>query len=224
MKRQVNKKIGQVVKTNFIMLCLDALQRGYDKMIADGQYVVDWKEDKLTAHLVDKIKLTGFLRSQRISVNHQPPIYNEGVVYGEDDPAEAPRVDFKLTKWYVKDELDYYAEAKNLSEYDWDKSDGAKVIASKYKARYIDTGIENFLSGRYPEGCLLGYIVRGETARVIDGINKLITTRNLAPRIGLIEKDKLRLFPICYSSSHETDGKMFNITHLFMQFYFKAHT
>ncbi len=200
------------------MRCLEALQRGYGRMVSDGQYDVNWKEDKLTAHLVEKVKLTGFLRSYQISVNHQPPIYSEEVIYGEDDPSEAPRVDFKFTTWHRKMELDFYAEAKNLSENDWIKKEGSSVNASNYRARYIDTGIENFLSERYPEGCLLGYVVQGETERVIAGVNKLIQTRRQLPRIGLIQKDTRIPLPNCYFSSHTLDSRNFTIWHVFMQF------
>ena len=187
-------------------------------MVSDRQYDVNWKEDKLTAHLVDKIGQTGFLRSNQISVNHQPPIYSEGVIYGDDDPLESPKVDFKFTKWYRKDETDFYAEAKNLSQDDWVKTDGSKVSSSKYRGRYIDTGIENLVSERYPEGCLVGYIVQGTEAQVISAINKLIQTRSLLPRVGLIQKDEAVSFAICYFSSHALEDRQFIIRHLFMQF------
>ncbi len=218
MNGRINDAFIQSTKFNFVMLCLEALQRGYDRMVSDRQYDVNWKEDKLTAHLVDKIGQTGFLRSNQISVNHQPPIYSEGVIYGEDDPLESPKVDFKFTKWYRKNEIDFYAEAKNLSHDDWEKTDGSKVSASKYRGRYIDTGIENLVSGRYPEGCLVGYIVQGNETQVISAINRLIQTRNLLPRIGLIQKDEAVSFAICYFSSHTLDNRQFIIRHLFMQF------
>lgn len=188
-------------------------------MVRDAQYDVDWKEVKLTGHLVEKVKLTGFLRSNQISVNFETPIYDEGILYGEDDPLEAPKVDFKFTRWYGKFELDFYAEAKNLSEYDWDKKNGSKVSASKYRARYIDTGIENFLSGRYPEGCLVGYIVQGKQEQVISGINRLIESRKLLPKVGLIQKDSDVPFSTCYCSSHDFEGRQFTISHVFMQFW-----
>ncbi|MBK8923447.1 MAG: hypothetical protein IPM81_18435 [Saprospirales bacterium] len=217
MNRRVNNTFVQGVKFNFVMLCLEALQRGYDKMVSDRKYDVNWKEDKITAHLVEKIKQTGFLRSNQISVNHQVPIYDAGVTEGEDDPLGAPRVDFKFTQW-KQEEMDFYAEAKNLSHDDWEKTDGSKVSASKYRGRYIDTGIENLVSGRYPEGCLVGYIVQGNETQVISAINRLIQTRNLLPRIGLIQKDEAASFAICYFSSHTLDDRQFIIRHLFMQF------
>lgn len=218
MNGHIDPKIIAAAKHNFVMLCLDALQRGYDSMVKDAQYDRDWKEDKLTAQLVDKTKSTGFLREKQISVNHQPPIYSQGVIYGEEDPLNAPKVDFKFTKWYSKLELDYYAEAKNVSETDWLKKDGSVVNASKYRARYIDTGIENFLTDRYPEGCLLAYVVHGKTENIITGINRLIESRKINPRVGLIKKDSSVPFSVCHASDHVLKSGERTIRHLFLQF------
>lgn len=217
MNGRVNEKYRQGTKANFVTLCLDALQRGYDRMVSDAQYDVDWEEDNLTVHLIEKIEQTGFLKSKRIEVNPQRPIYTDANIYGGKSPKKAPVVDFKLSKWYSVELMHYYAESKNLSESNWQKSDGSKVNASKYRARYIDTGIENFLSERYPEGCLVGYIVQGNGQNVISGINKLIQSRNLLPRIGLIQKDGDVPFSICHCSSHNIDGRQFAIRHVFLQ-------
>lgn len=201
------------------MLCLDAMCRGYERMVVDAQYDVNWEEDNLTVQLIEKMEQAGFLADHNIEVNPQRPIYNQEIIYKGKSPKSAPVVDFKMSKWYKNKLKHYYAEAKNLSNSNWSKPDGSEVNASKYRARYIDTGIENFLSGRYPDGCLLGYVVQGEAASVISGINQLIQKRELPPRVGLIEKDESSLFPICYFSSHEIDNKILRIRHLFMQFW-----
>lgn len=127
-------------------------------------------------------------------------------------------MDFKFTKWYGEQELHYYAEAKNLSESDWSKQDGSKVSASHYRARYIDTGIENLLTERYPEGCLLAYVVQGKSDNIVAGINRLIKKRGLEPRVGLIYKGANIPFAICYTSDHLLEGQKSSIWHLFMQF------
>ena len=216
-KQGFDKKVLEGFKQSFVLLCLEALQLGYEKMFLDKQYDLSWQEDKLTAHLVEKIKATGFLNSRQISVNHQSPIYDEGVIYGEDDPLNSPRVDFKFTKWFYENEIEYYSEAKNLSEKDWEKPGGAKVNASKYRGRYIDTGIENFLSERYPEGCLIGYVVQGELSKIIEGINELINKRALPPRVGLINKNEELSLSTCYFSENLCGDKKVIIHHLIMQ-------
>lgn len=201
------------------MLCLDTLQQGYDRMVSDGQYDVDWEEDNLTVHLIEKIEQTDFLKSYRIEINPQRPIYNKSHIYEGESPKKAPVVDFKMSKWFGGDLKHFYAEAKNLSASDWQKKDGSKVNASKYRARYIETGIENFLSGRYPEGCLLGYVVNGASEKVIERINRLIESRGLTPRVGPICKSYDHQFSILFHSKHIIGEDVSSIKHLMMQFY-----
>lgn len=220
MANNPNPTYINAARQNFVMLCLDALQQGYERMVSDAQYDVCWKEDKLTAHLVAKMEKTGFLNKKQIDIHHQPPIYDNGVIYGDDDPANAPVIDFKFVKWNKSLKFCYYAEAKNLSEKDWIKTDGSKaaVDASFYRGRYIDTGIQNFLSDRYPDGCLVGYIVQGDQNAVINGLNKLIQSRALLPKVGLIEKDKVVAFSTCYQSLNEADKQLRLLRHVFMKF------
>lgn len=102
----------EAARQNFVMLCLDALQRGYERMVADAQYNVCWKEDKLTAHLVKKMEETSFLNKKQIDIHHQSPVYDSGITDGEDDPANAPVIDFKFVRWNKLRKVCYYAEAK----------------------------------------------------------------------------------------------------------------
>ncbi|MFN0214165.1 MAG: hypothetical protein ACKVT2_07900 [Saprospiraceae bacterium] len=208
----------EAARQNFVVLCLDALQRGYDRMVSDAQYDVSWKEDKLTVHLVKKMEETGFLKQNRIDVQHQSPIYDNDVIYGSDDPANAPVIDFKFIRWQKDLKFYYFAEAKNLSENDWAKNDGSNVSASFYRGRYIDTGIQNFISNRYPEGCLVGYIVEGSQEAIIKGINRLIQRRGLSPNTGFIEKDLIVSFPTCFCSSNSVEGAIRVLYHIMMKF------
>lgn len=57
----------------------------------------------------------------------------------------------------------YHMEAKRLKEKD-----------SSLKRRYITTGIDNFVSKKYENGCLLGYVLEGDLHRTVNGINKLL--------------------------------------------------
>jgi hypothetical protein len=58
-------------------------------------------------------------------------------------------------------------EAKNLKEND-----------SKLKRRYIDEGIDRFVTKKYPYGFLVGYLLEGTVFPTIDGINKLLKKDN----------------------------------------------
>lgn len=218
--RKISPKLRTNFQTAFINHCAEAIQIGYDIMYSEKRYETDWEEDNLTICLVQTIKQAQFLGQYRISVNYQPPIYDEAMAFEGANPLRAPRVDFKFSKFFGPMERDYYAEAKNLSETDWVKPKaGTTVYASHYRARYIDTGITNYLSGRYPEGCLVGYIVNGTVANVVAGLNTLIDSRNkkLSTGIGRINNDTSTTLTICYSSDNQSVNGPFAIRHLMLQ-------
>jgi hypothetical protein len=214
---RIRPEVQAALVNAFVNHCVEAIQIGYDMMRSENRYDVDREEDNLTICLVETIKKTPFLGQYRISVNYQSPIYTDAMAFEGANSLRAPRVDFKFSKFIGPKERDYYAEAKNLSENNWNKSDGASVKASHYRARYIDTGIENYLSGRYPEGCLLGYVVNGDVVNVVAGINNLIKTRKASPRIGLITKDPTTTMPICYVSDNQTASGPVSLRHLILQ-------
>jgi hypothetical protein len=66
--------------------------------------------------------------------------------------------------------------------------------------RYIEMGIANFLCGRYPKGCLLGYVLNGESAKVVDMINQGLTSANREKEI--LQKDSNYGIDFHYVSSH----------------------
>jgi hypothetical protein len=213
----ISNRVRAGFQASFIQNCVRAIQLGHDKMLAAQLYSIEWDEDNLTLHLVDAMKQTGFLRQLRISVNYQAPIIIPEMVYEGADFLEAPRVDFKLSTWIHEDEVEFYAEAKNLSQHDWTKSTGTRVRASHYRARYLETGIENYLSERYPDGCLVGYVVNGNSAAVAVGLNRLITKRCLKPRVGHLVALPPPTWPARYHSTNLPASKPVVLIHLLLQ-------
>lgn len=219
METKVSPTLAAALKSGFIHHCVEAIRIGYEKMVLDKRYALDWDEDNITACLVETMKQTGYLRKHRISVNLQTPIVNTAIAFEGANFLEAPKVDFKLSTWAnsVEDEIEFFAEAKNLSERDWIKSGGAHVQAAYYRRRYIDTGIENYLTDRYPEGCLVGYVVNGTISSVVAGLNRLIQSRNLSPRVGqLIAKDPPG-WTAHYYSENSPHEDILTLIHLILQ-------
>ena len=217
-KIKINSKARESIITAFKQHCLEAIQRGYELMIRERKYQVEWEEDNLTICLVETTKRTDYLGQYQISINYQSPIYDEAMAFEGANSLCAPRVDFKFSTFFGANEYSYYAEAKNLSESDWIKpSNSATISASHYRARYIDTGIENYLSGRYPEGFLVAYVVNGMEVNVVAGLNRLIDSRKVSPRIGHICKDQTTSIPICYSSENQLHTGFKILRHLILQ-------
>ena len=90
-------------------------------------------------------------------------------------------------------EYTYYFEAKTLKEKD-----------SALKRRYINTGINSFITKKYENGSLVGYLVKGDLNKTIRGINSLLKKDNRNSEI-LIEK-KLQKHNNYYESEHQEIG------------------
>lgn len=155
------------------MECMDMMMRAYQHAIEECSLDRNSKEDNITKVLcvryLEKLKL-----ENQWSVNPQVPIYNDDHESEEVDANSAPKPDLKFEKyfgWYGPKPFEFYIEAKNISETDWEKSIGSNVIARKQQQRYIDTGIDNFKSVRYRHGCLAAYVVQGDSERIVEKLN-----------------------------------------------------
>jgi hypothetical protein len=109
--------------------------------------------------------------------------------------ATFPRIDFRLTSFISTFEYEYFFEAKNLKEKD-----------SALKRRYIATGIDNFTSGKYKDGSIVGYLVEGAPSKTVDGINKLLNkdsrnTESLTLKPNVLHADY-------YESEHTAVGTL----------------
>ena len=86
-------------------------------------------------------------------------------------------------------EYQYFFEAKNLKE-----------ESSALKRRYIDTGIKNFNSKKYTNGCLVGYLMSGDVELTIGGINSLLLKDNREKET--LSKEYCKYHDSYYESSH----------------------
>jgi hypothetical protein len=179
---------------------------------------VSWEEEKITMELARFMKISNTERHLRIHIVAEPRLYEEISASG-GLPKEAPKIDLQLLNWSSPTEMVYNIEAKNLAENDWTKPSGANVSSSFLTARYIDTGIENFMNDRYGNGCLTGYALKGEAARIVDNINGLLRKRNRKiEELALISP--VEGYTFCYQSLHQkgTTGNTFLLPHIVLKF------
>ncbi len=119
-----------------------------------------------------------------------------------------PTIDFCFRAW--DEEQGYFgAECKNLFG---DESSHIK--------RYIETGIDNYTTGRYgsksSQSSMVGYVLSGEIAEVVDALSEEMSTRkphtNIVRCIGIARPQ--------YKSVHTRtlDGKLITVYHLFFDF------
>ncbi|MCW0482407.1 hypothetical protein N2K84_06675 [Prolixibacteraceae bacterium A06] len=179
----------------------------YQLAVSDNVYKIGWDEDQFTAHLC------GYLNQLKVKgqwfVSPQQPYYTENHYSGIEHASVAPRPDIRFEKyiWQNESPFEFTIEAKNLKSND-----------SHLKARYIDTGIENFRNKRYPDGCLAGYVIQGTADECATAINSLLRKRKRASE-GLIKTNFIRGFESSYLSTHISGNAPMSLRHIFLEFY-----
>lgn len=161
------KKIG-ISGVNEI---LAVLWQGYHDLKDDSSVAITLtsEEDEITQEWFVKILHIWDSRNRATAVvlNGLTPIHQ----YGDNTMkkrkgVKAPTIDFCFKDWKTTNSY-FGAEAKNL--YD-KKPDVVK--------RYVDTGIGNYVSGRYgsqsSEASVIGYILSGEISDIVDDLKKEI--------------------------------------------------
>lgn len=202
--------------------CHKAVVLGYNAMMLKPSEFKQRKENKISFRLLYEMKRLPFLTSKGIIASREDDLDNDEILYGDKEAEEADRIDFIFSiNWKKKMTFEYHGEAKNLSLKSWKKSSGAKVGGSKSRGRYIDTGIERLMFGKYADldGFLIGYVVNGSAKDNIVALNKLIKRRKLPPKVGLIENQyAIEKHTECYVSKNIKEENEINLHHLFLEF------
>jgi hypothetical protein len=166
--------------------------------------------------------MKNFLTTKNIIAGLEASLDDDEILFGDKEAEEADRIDFVFShNWRRKIRFEYHGEAKNLSSKTWKKADGPKVDASKYRGRYITTGIEHLIFGKYAEldGFLIGYVVNGSAKENVTALNKLIKSRALPPKVGLIEnKHTIKNHTECYISNNIKEKENILLQHIFLEF------
>ena len=219
MVNKVNARYYKLASKNFEILCISLLVDAYTSACADKRYNLDWKENSFTKYLVSFIHSNPITTKNKLFVKLQPEPENDNfpVEGTKDDPDKQPRVDIWYGSW-IKTRNEYYIEAKNICNNDWEKSDGSKVSASKLKRRYISTGIENFITARYPKGCLVGYVINSNSIDCVNGINKLLKKDNRQNE-NLVKYKIFEGFENSFNSTHFQKKETILLKHIFLEFY-----
>lgn len=155
-------ELSKVYQNAFEQKCFRLIIEAYQTSLSEKVIQLDWNENDISCELHRHVIQNPLRLKWKVSSNveaHLPK--NIPKVKGFSD--RLPRIDFRLTSFVSIHEFEYFFEAKNLRQND-----------SKLKRRYIKTGIDNFVSKKYENGSLLGYILEGKVDETMKGINVLL--------------------------------------------------
>ena len=199
------KKLGK----NGIVEIISVMWQGYYDLYSEAIITTDMRENKITQEWFFRVSKRWYSenRAARISIDLRP------ITQYEDDTlakkqGQSPTIDFCFRAW-EENEGYFGAECKNLY--------GTNV---KYIQRYINTGINNYVSGRYGSkssvSSVIGHVLSGNVSEVVTKLNdellKLKMNTHLNKILGIREEE--------YRSFHTRtlDGAQIVIHHLFFNF------
>ena len=220
---RIKKKFPTIEEVSFKILI-----EAYKLLIELNQYELEWEEEQINQELVRFMKKSKLRVTYKLTIGVERKLFNENKPpIADNNPKKLPRIDINIVSWSFQDEIEqeYFFEAKNLYENNYKKR-----VASKHINRYIDTGIENFRISRYYNGSLVGYILEGDTTKIVDKLNIQLTKdrvtkdgkyKNRATNhlSSFEEKNYIKNFDCYYESKHLTPSEEeILIKHIFLDF------
>ncbi len=202
--------------SDFEKACLWVMTEAFKHMKRDKHYDLTWKETRFSAHLIGYMRKIKVNKDIPLHIEPESHLYQQEILDGTEDPDTAPRIDIKVMGGWAQEDVYYGIEAKILVETDW-----RTRRAYDLRARYVDTGIDNFINGKYsfkmPSGCIVGYIVQGSASEIATKINNLLSHRGRDNEL-ITNRHSINGCPDCYHSEHIriTDDKKIELYHIFL--------
>ena len=191
---------------------LFALWQGYYDLLADVNISITETamEDDITLEWYGKIERRWSYknRATTLKINRIGPVHQYPDPTLKKERGYKPTIDFCFRDWDTSNSY-FGAECKNLYNHNH------KIIK-----RYIDTGVKNYISGRYgsqsSESSIIGYVLSGKIPEIVNELRTEIAT--VAPISNLFREMNFK--EPQYASQHKrsTDKVEITLHHLFFDF------
>ena len=210
------EKFAGVVPTSVAMepTCSFTVSNSPDRlfMIADTSITIteNTEEDDITQEWYGKISLrwTSENRATILRINSIGPVHQYQDPTLKKKRGYKPTIDFCFRDWDTSNSY-FGAECKNLYNHKKDKI-----------KRYVETGVKNYISGRYgsqsSESSIIGYVLSGKIPEIV---NELVSEIAKVTPVSNLSRE-LRYMEPQYSSQHmrNLDNQEITIHHLFFDF------
>lgn len=211
--------IPAMVNEAFEAGCIHLLTEAFKRLKKAGLYNLStWNENLYTAHFIIQMEAIRDEEDINLQIDPECNQYYQEILEGKPHPDRSPRIDIRIKGGWARRDIHYAIEAKILVETSW----GTRK-ASALNKRYIETGIEHFINGRYspvvPRGCMAGYVIQGEAFKIMSSINTRLR-RTKRRNETLQNQHTVNECEACFHSTHvrRTDGKSIRLYHVLMNF------
>lgn len=209
-----SKSIIDSFQKGFVYECYEILVAGHLKLLELPNFSVDWQETDITSQFVICMRNLRITNRYRIDLVTEFQLNTE--INHSGDAKKNSRIDIRMMNWSEKEKKAFYIEAKNLCDINWKKSSGTRVNCEKLAEEYINEGVKRFVSEKYPYGCMVGYILKGDPDSTVKKINQYVEADSFVGK--LTSKHTLFDHPYFYDSENIAEQKSMVIKHLFFPF------
>jgi len=171
----INPTIANEIKAIFEKRCVKLLEWACRTLKGQKSIDVNWGEENITANIFDLIRENQETIDYNIHPESEYPLYNQDILNNKKMAKSAPRIDLVFQHNWHGQRFSFFVEAKNLIEMDVSKKGNKrKTKAITVQNRYIETGINHYVEGYYPLGCILGYVLMGSISGTSEAINSIL--------------------------------------------------
>lgn len=197
----LNTSVNTKFRYAFEQKCFRLIIEAYQESLIEGVIKINWNENDISSEIHKHILKNPKRLKWKVTSNVEAVIRRD-IPMAKGFANKFPRIDFRFAACFSKQEYEYFFEAKNLKQND-----------SALKRRYIKTGIDSFVTYKYPQGSLIGYILEGGVEQTVSGINSLLIRdkRNTEVLCSCTS----RLLRTFYESNH---SNTYVLKHLFFDF------
>ena len=164
--------IVETFRKSFETRCVTLLVTAYNTSIANADYLVSWDENDFTSMLEKSLEKDPQRVKWQINCTTEKHLHENVIQNYKGYANKESRIDMRLSTFSSTDEYFFYIEAKRLKESD-----------NRLLKRYVDTGIDHYLTKKYPQGVLLGYLVEGRIDNTVQKVNGILVKNNRANEI-----------------------------------------
>lgn len=204
----VDPTLAVKAKRLFESRCVELLRWVAITLKSTKTITPDWGEENITANIYTLIHESQQAIDYDIHPECEHPFFDKDILDNKKKAKAAVKIDLVFQQNWEGKRHSFYVEAKNLIVADVKKT-GRKHItkAGDVMKRYVTTGIDHYIDEYYPLGCMLGYVLYGTIAGVVDSLNDILVadgrpTEKLVNPTGSLPW-------LCYQS-HHTNGLLIN--------------
>lgn len=144
-------------------ICFELIIAAYHQALDKKEFQLNWNENDFSELLSFYVNENELSLKKGITSKTEQKLLKSTVQQSKGFADKLKRIDFVFFKIWRELRYEYFFEAKNLKQND-----------SSLKRRYIDTGINSFVSAKYENGSLIGYLLEGKVSETVKGINSLL--------------------------------------------------